>query len=246
MSVHKQAFPAEIEYPESDGEPMAETDIHRDLMIDLIEGLKHHFQADPMVYVSGNMLLYYEEGNPRKSVAPDVFVAHGIPNHKRRIYQLWVEGRPPDVVFEISSRGTWGKDLQKNWRLYARLGVREYFIFDPEYDYLEPPLNAYRLNDGEYEEVEVLDGRVMSETLRLELVDTGETLRLLDPQTGKFLPTYGEILAERRQAEARAEVEAEARRQAEARAEVEAEARRLAESELARLREELARLKQQG
>ncbi|MGH9855509.1 MAG: Uma2 family endonuclease, partial [Blastocatellia bacterium] len=64
----------------------------------------------------------------------------------------------------------------------------------------------------------------MSETLRLELVDTGETLRLLDPQTGKFLPTYGEILAERQQAEARAEVEAEARR--------------LAESELARLREE--------
>ncbi len=246
MSVHKKAFPAEIEYPESDGEPVAETDIHRDLMIDLIEGLKHFYGDDPMVYVSGNMLLYYEEGNPRKSVAPDVFVVRGIPKHRRRIYQLWVEGRPPDVVFEISSRKTWGKDLQKNWKLYAQLGIREYFIFDPEYDYLEPPLNAYRLNDGEYEEVEVLDGRVMSETLGLELVDTGETLRLLDPQTGKFLTTYDEILAERQQAEARAEAEAEARQEAEARAETEAEARRQAESELARLRQELARLKQKS
>jgi hypothetical protein len=179
-------------------------------------------------------------------VAPDVFVTRGIPKHKRRIYQLWVEGRPPDVIFEISSRGTWGKDLQKNWRLYARLGVREYFIFDPEYDYLEPPLNAYRLNDGEYEEVEVQDGRVMSETLGLELVDTGETLRLLDPKTGKFLPTFDEIVAAQRQAEARAVAEAEARRLAEARAEAEAEARRQAESELARLREEMAHLKQQG
>ncbi|MGH9854295.1 MAG: Uma2 family endonuclease, partial [Blastocatellia bacterium] len=238
----------------------AETDIHRDLMIDLIEGLKHHFQDDPMVYVSGNMLLYYEEGNPRKSVAPDVYVVRGIPKHKRRIYQLWVEGRPPDVVFEISSRGTWGKDLQKNWRLYARLGIREYFIFDPEYDYLKPPLNAYRLNDGEYEEVEVSDGRVMSETLELEVVDTGETLRLLDPETGKFLPNFEEILAERRraeelakaeiearkQAESRAEAEAEARRLADARAKAEAEARRQAESELARVREEMAHLKQQG
>jgi Uma2 family endonuclease len=245
MSVHKKALPVEIEYSESDGQPMAETDIHRDLMIDLIEGLKYHFQDDPMVYVSGNMLLYYEEGNPRKSVAPDVFVVRGIPKHKRRTYQLWVEGSPPDVIFEISSRGTWGKDLQKNWRLYARLGVREYVIFDPEYDYLEPALNAYRLNNGEYEEVDIQDGRVMSETLGLEVIDTGETLRLIDPKTGKYLPTFDEIVAERRQAEARANAEAAARQQAETRAETEAAARQQAETELARLREELARLKQQ-
>jgi Uma2 family endonuclease len=226
----------EIVYPETDGEPMAESDIHRDLMVDLIEGLKHHFREDPMTYVSGNMLLYYEEGNPHRSVAPDVFVVRGIAKHRRRIYQLWAEGRPPDVVFEISSRTTWGKDLQKNWRLYARLGIREYFIFDPEYDYLDPSLNAYRLNNGEYEEVDVTDGRVMCETLGLELVDTGKTLRLLDPLTGKFLPVFREIEELRREAEARAVHEFEARREAEVRAET-------AELEVSRLREELARLR---
>ena len=62
-----------IVYPESDGKPMAETDVHRDLMVDSIQMLQHHFRDEP-VYVSGNLLIYYEEGNIRKSVSPDVFV----------------------------------------------------------------------------------------------------------------------------------------------------------------------------
>ena len=57
---------------------MAESDTHRDLMIDLIAMLREYFRDDPHVYISGNLLLYYEEGNPRRSVAPDVFVVKGI------------------------------------------------------------------------------------------------------------------------------------------------------------------------
>lgn len=218
MSVDKRIFQTEIEYPQSDGEPMAETDIHRDLMVDLIEGLKYFYRDEPLTYVSGNMMMYYEEGNPAKSISPDVFFVRGIPKHRRRIYKIWQEGRPPDVVFEISSRGTWGKDLQKNWRLYARLGVQEYFIFDPEYDYLEPSLNAYRLADGEYEAMEIIDRRVKSAVLGLELVDTGETLRLFDPTADQFIPTYREIAA----------------------------ARERAEADIVRLREEIANLKKQA
>lgn len=136
MSLHRKAFPTEVDYPETDGKPMAETDIHADLMIQLRESLKSFFASQPDVYVSGNLLLYYEEGNPRKSVSPDVFVVFGAGKHKRRIYKLWQERRAPDVVFEISSRGTWGEDLHKKFQLYARLGVSEYYVFDPEYDYL--------------------------------------------------------------------------------------------------------------
>ena len=69
----------EVEYPTSDGKPMAETDVHRDLMMDLIRTLGAHYAADPMVYVSGNLLLFYEEGNKRKHVSPDVFVVRGHP-----------------------------------------------------------------------------------------------------------------------------------------------------------------------
>jgi hypothetical protein len=140
-------------------------------------------------------------------------------------------------VIELSSRRTWGDDLQKKWRLYARLGVREYYIFDPEYDYLDPALVAYRLSKrGELAKVKVKHRRVLSEALGLELVDTGQTLRLFNPATGQFLPTRAEIEAIQLETERRAQEEAQARQAAELRAQE-------AQAELARLREELARLK---
>ena len=54
----------EIDYPESDGRPMAETPLHRDLMFLVIEMLRLWFAKNPMVYISGNMFWYYERGNP--------------------------------------------------------------------------------------------------------------------------------------------------------------------------------------
>lgn len=226
---------------------MAETDIHRDLMIELISSLEKFFQADPQVYVSGNLFLYYEKGKPGHVVAPDVFVVRGVPKQQRRVYKLWQEGHAPEVVFEISLRKTWGDDLHRKFQLYARLGAREYFIFDPEYDYLPEPLLAFRLEDGLYEKIEVRDGRVLSEALGLEVVNTGETLRLFDPAAGQFLPTREEESKARQQAEAEARAQAEvARQQAETRAQAEAEARQRAEAELAQLREEMARLRSQN
>lgn len=182
-------------YPTSDGKPFAETDIHISLLIDLHIALDTHFQADPDVYVSGNLLIYYVEGNPARRVAPDVFVAFGVPKGQRRVYLLWEEDVMPQVVIELSSRQTWRDDLQKKWQLYAELGVQEYFIFDPEYDYLDKPLIGYRLEEGNYVEMEATEPRLRSDALGLELVDTGETLRLLDPQTKQFLPTAKEAAA---------------------------------------------------
>ena len=139
---------AEVFYPEADGQPMAETDVHRDLMIDLIAMLREYFRDDPHVYISGNLFLYYEEGNPRRVVAPDVFVVKGVPGGRRRIYKLWEEGQPPDVVFEVTSPSTRGEDLRTKHELYARLGVAEYFLFDPLDEYLRPPFQGYRLTAG--------------------------------------------------------------------------------------------------
>lgn len=232
MSTQKAALATEpvkpIVYPSSDGKPMAETDVHRDLMAELIHELDVHFSDQPDVYVSGNLLVYYVEGNPKKRFAPDVFVVRGVPKRKRRVYKLWEEGRVPDVVIEISSSQTWGEDLQRKYNLFADLGVKEYFLFDPEYDYLPNPLVGYRLVDFSYKAMKLLDNRLYSEELGLELVDTGQTLRLFNPKTGSFLPTSGE--------EAQARLKAEtAMRQAE-------EARQRAEAELQRLREKLKQL----
>ncbi len=229
MSLRESKIATPIFYPESDGEPMAETDTHRKLMMELIYELEAFFRDKSDVYVSGNLMFYYAEGNPRKCIAPDVFVVRGVGNHPRRTFKLWEEKHAPEVVFEISSRQTWGDDLQRKWQLYQQIGVREYFIFDPEYDYLFEPLVAYRLEDNQYVQLEIADGRVGSEALGLELVDTGETLRLYNPQTEQFLPTAME--------------EADARRQAEEAFRSEADARRQAESEVARLRAEVERLR---
>jgi Uma2 family endonuclease len=194
-------------YPESDGKPIAETDIHRQLLFDLVFTLENFFRAQPDVYVSGNLFIYYVEGNPKKRVAPDIFVARGVKKRQRRIYKLWEEGVAPQVMIELTSRQTWREDLQEKWRLYEQLGVEEYFIFDPEYDYLDDPLVGYRLKDSKYKVIGAHDGRLRSKVLGLELVDTGETLRLFDPTSGKFLPNMEEADgAQRRLSELEAEL----------------------------------------
>jgi Uma2 family endonuclease len=182
-------------YPERDGKPMAETDVHRWLLSDLVFTLDNHFRDQPEVYVSGNLLIYYVEGNSKKRVAPDVFVVCGVSKVQRRIYKLWEEGVMPQFVIELTSRQTWREDLQEKWRLCEQLGVQEYFIFDPEYDYLDDPLVGYRLENGQYASLEAQEQRLRSEVLGLELVDTGETLRLFDPRAGRFLPDAKEAAA---------------------------------------------------
>jgi Uma2 family endonuclease len=127
---------------------MAETDIHRDQMIYLIVALNNRYRDNPSVYVSGNLLIYYREGDPSKSVSPDTFVVFGVPKQQRRVYKLWEEGKAPNVVFEVTSRKTRRQDLRTKWELYAGLGVHKYFLFDPLEEYLEPPLQGYRLVGG--------------------------------------------------------------------------------------------------
>ena len=80
---------------------MAESDLHRDEMIRTIQTLQDAFADRADVYVSGNLLLYYEEGNPRASVAPDVFVVRGVEKKQRPVYKLWEERAGPSVVFEV-------------------------------------------------------------------------------------------------------------------------------------------------
>ena len=196
---------AAVYYPESDGQPVAETDVHRTVMFELIGMLQAFFRADPHVYISGNLFLYYQEGNPRRVVAPDVFVVLGIPNKLRRIYKLWEEGVVPAVVFELTSRSTRGEDLHTKYDLYARLGVTEYFLFDPLDEYLRPPCQGYRLQQGQYQPLApAADGSLWSVVLGLALHGRGEQLRLYDPERQRWLPTPQEETAARRAAEEQA------------------------------------------
>jgi Uma2 family endonuclease len=223
---------------------MAETDDHRNLMLDLISGLQHHYAADPLVYVSGNLLLFYESGNKRRHVSPDVFVVKGVRKHTRPNYLLWEEGRGPDVVIELTSSSTRSEDTDKKFALYRDvLRVAEYFMFDPHGDYLKPPLQGYRLRAEAYQPLRAVGGRIRSKVLGLELVCDGKYLHLVDPVTGGRMPApleAAELAQEAyRQAEAARE-RAEAARQEEALARQQAETARQQEA-LARQQEALAR-----
>jgi Uma2 family endonuclease len=193
MSARQKDLLRQIEYPEADGEPMAETDKHRKLINALIETLDTYFAAQPEVYVSGNLMCYYVEGDTSQSISPDVFVVRGAAKHERRVYKFWEEP-VPNVVLEISSKKTRKDDFGKKKELYAWLGVQEYFIFDPEYK-LKPPLRAFRLRGADYIEEVVSQQRVFSTELGLELVNDGQTLRLYHPPTQEYLRTPAEEVA---------------------------------------------------
>ena len=212
----------EIEYPTSDGQPMAETTLHRQVMSDVIEGLERRYAGVPDVWVGGNLFLYYEKGNPRKSVAPDVLLVRGVRKWPRDCFFLWEE-KTPELIFEITSRSTRDKDEGRNKDTYERLGVSELVLFDPYGEYLEPRLQGYRLERGRYRKIRLnADGSLDLRTVGLTARPEGERLRLVDTATEEKLLWNDELEPALRDAEERA-------------AAAEERARALAE-ELARLR----------
>jgi Uma2 family endonuclease len=231
----------EIDYPTSDGKPMGETDLHRQDMVDVIEVLEDYFAADPMVYVSGNLLLFYERGNRRKHVSPDAFVVRGVSKlPPRDYYLLWEEGKAPDVVIEITSKTTRREDQKKRLIYREILKVLEYFQFDPTRDYLKPPLQGFRLVQDDYVTISPVQGRLPSEVLGLHLESVGTQLRLFDPELGRQLLTRSERIEQETNARLRAELRSERAELARERADA---ARILAEAELERLRSENEALK---
>jgi Uma2 family endonuclease len=231
--------PKTIVYPDSDGKPMGESELHRDEMWRLIYLLQAHFAAVENIHVTGNLILYYEEGNPRVSVSPDVMVVKGVPKHRRETYLLWQEGMAPCFVIEVTSSSARTVDEHKKRDLYARLGVQEYVLYDPRFPGLEtrrPPLRGYRLTPAGYEAMEHnADGSLVSDELQLRLVLGAGRLQFYDPRTGERLLSIEER-AERAELEAqRADLGAQRARAAEVRADAEAAAREAAEARIADL-----------
>ncbi len=252
----------ELHYPSGDGKPMAENDPCREQAIYCTDTLGQRYVHDPNVYVAGNNFIYYQQGNPKKVVSPDVYVVFGVPKRLRRSYMVWNEGGVlPAVVIEITSGSTWAEDVKKR-AIYEGLGIPEYFQFDPSGDYLYPHLQGFRLTEGYYRPIiaetaprlrlspdpmqavthDKMPLCLRSETLGLYLVLEEGRMRFYDVATGDPLLSgreQAEVEAKRAEAEAK-RADAEARR-----ADAAAEARAQAEAEVARLRAELEVLRRQ-
>ncbi len=187
-----------IEYPDSDGEPMAENDAQLFAMIDTISTLREWFSSREDIYAGGDMLIYYRMNDNETRVAPDVFVVLGTGNHSRRSWIVWREGKAPDFVMELASGSTWRRDMTEKRDIYAEMGVMEYWRFDPTSDLFFPPLIGEQLVEGEYREMPVetdSDGiiRGHSPVLGLDICAlTDGNLRLYDPASGQWLRTHHE------------------------------------------------------
>jgi Uma2 family endonuclease len=209
----------EVEYPESDGKPLGESAVHvKVTTLGLLDVILRFYDRNPRVAVHSNLFVYYVEGDPKRNVCPDLFVALRVPSSiNRRTYKVWEEGKGPDLAIEVTSKETRREDQKEKFKLYRDvLKVREYFLFDPFEEYLKPSLQGYRLVKGQYQPITALGGRLPSNVLGLHLERNGHELRLYNPRTGVWEPTSEELKEALATSEAKNQAEERARREAEA------------------------------
>ncbi|MCY2991319.1 MAG: Uma2 family endonuclease [Planctomycetota bacterium] len=177
-----------VDYPDSDGQPMADNTVQFRWIQTLQGGLDALFLADPLVFVAGDLLWYPVEGNNTLRAAPDVFVVWGRPKGDRGSYRQWEEdGLAPQVVFEIASPGNHAAEMVRKFRFYERYGVEEFYIYDPDV----VRLTGWIRQADTFQEIAEPDGWTSPRLgVRFEL-SSGE-LRVLRPD-GRPLASYVEL-----------------------------------------------------
>ncbi len=195
---------------------MGETSFHADLVTYLMDVLKWYYHGQLCALYEN--LNIYQTANPLEyPLAPDIAVFKGVSRRPIKSWRVGKSGLAPQVVFEIASEETWKKDLDEKPLRYARMGVQEYFAYDPH----EPPLPrsanrrlfGWRLDSGRQTIKEMSigpNGSLWSPSLESRLVPDGATLRLYD-RNGLMRLTRAEAEAQRANS-AIQQAEAEARR----------------------------------
>ena len=182
----------DIFYPIEDGEPLAESSVHVDAIVMLIvllrQYLQDHFQAHKPLILA-NQYVYYAENFPRLRFAPDVAVVFGVEPGPRDNYKIWEEKQVPAIIFEITSPSTQKEDKKNKKDLYEKIGVLEYWLFDPKAEWIPEQLRGYRLEGGTYHPINDRYSHVLS----LQLQPEGALLELYRSDTGEKLPLPSEV-----------------------------------------------------
>ena len=230
--------PDDIEYPE--GHWIAQSVWHGDAVGQATAALRNHFRHREDALVAMELVVYYERGNLKAHLQPDVLVVFGVdPRGDRGSYRVWAEGKAPDFVLEVASPSTAGNDAGDKASKYARIGVREYWRLDPKGTLMEASVEGYAATGGRYRAVEAVgrkDGgrylrsRVLGLDLRSRKRDGATVLVFRDPRTGEeFDGALEESERRRRTAERAWRIEKRERQAAANRAREEADQRRVAE-----------------
>jgi Uma2 family endonuclease len=197
--------PPAVEYPDSDGKPMADNTVQFRYIVTIQGGLDALFSGDQDVFVAGDHLWYPVEGQPRIRAAPDVYVVFGRPKGDRGSYKQWEEDDiPPQVVFEILSPNNRTVEMLEKFDFYQQYGVEEYYVFDPD----TGDLLGWRREGDAFRRIPDMQGFV-SPRLGIQFAVENGVLQLYGPD-GRPFASYADVVAQRDQAERRADA-AEAR-----------------------------------
>lgn len=198
VSQIESSAPAEIFYPESDGQPIANNTEHFEMIVLIKGNLDILFADNPDVFVAGDLFWYPIEGNNKIKYAPDVMVALGRPKGRRSSYKQWEEGnQPPQVVFEILSPVNTTEEMDRKLLFYERYGVEEYYIYNPESNQLRVWLR------GEYG-LDVVDFEQKWVSPRLQIgFDLSHAPWQLSYPDGQSFMTFGELMARAQAAQQR-------------------------------------------
>lgn len=199
----------EVEYPSEDG--MGESFLQH-LMIELLRPLieRHLREQSRVAFTGANQFVYYKEGDPSVSIAPDLYVIPELsPDACPAIIKTWQT--PQSIAFALEVVGLHRlKDDEQSPSKYDVLGVEELIVFDPEAtDRTRKRIRwqvYHRDQDGQLGRVTATDSdRVFSEFLGCYLRDVGEQgqrrLRLGTGLRGRELSPTDAELVERERAE---------------------------------------------
>jgi Uma2 family endonuclease len=174
---------AEIIYPDSDGNPMADNTEHYEWIVKIKENLEILFASENDVFIAGDLLWYPVEGSVKTRQAPDIMVIFGRPKGRRGSYKQWEENNiAPQVVFEILSPGNRSQEMAKKLLFYQRYGVEEYYVYHPK----KVKLTGFILQEEWLEEIEETNNWISPRLgIRFEL--TADNLEIYYPNGRKFL-----------------------------------------------------------
>ena len=98
---------------------------------EVCELLKHVMRtaAGSANTVGKDHFVYYDSADPRRCVAPDVFVKLGVPQHLVYSWRSWLLGVPELCIEVLSASDKEPLTFREKLRRYGELAPREFIVF---------------------------------------------------------------------------------------------------------------------
>ena len=163
---------------EQESSLMGETTIHFQARVSATEVLRRYYGGQgKKVFIASDLHTLYPG---ERAFYPDLLVVFDVEDHHRRSWNVLKEKKGLDFALEIISKSSRRNDQVEKLNLFARLGIPEYFLFDPE----SFTLMGYQLKNNKglqkYHKIpENKPNHIFSKILGLELTVENYKLRFV-------------------------------------------------------------------